>query len=54
MIDGGGVLVYSRVQGSWSLQDTINAGLFEGNGFGHGLAFSEDGILAVGASRYSK
>ena len=50
MVDRG-VFTYSRVQGSWSLQDTINPGY---SGFGSSLAFSEDGILAVGAPGYSK
>ena len=54
MIDGGAVLMYSRVQGTWSLQDTINPGLFVQSGFGSSLAFSKDGILAVGAPDYSK
>ena len=54
MIDGEAVLMYSRVQGSWSLQDTINSGLGAWSRFGSSLAFSEDGMLAVGAPDYSK
>ena len=54
MRDGGAVLMYSRVQGSWSLQDTITSALNAYSGFGSSLAFSEDGILAVGAPYYSK
>ena len=51
----GAVLIYSRVQGIWSLQDTINPSYsYRYRQFGFSLAFSKDGILYVGANGYGK
>ena len=56
MVDAaiGAVLIYSRVQGIWSLNYTI-PGFGRYSGFGSSLAYSEEsGLLVVGASYYSK
>ena len=49
----GRVLIYSRVQGIWSLQDTVNS-IHSNIELGWSLAFSKDGILYVGAYGYGK
>lgn len=56
MVDSqtGAVLVYSQIAGVWLLQDIIIPDLPTYSYFGRGLAFSKDGVLAVGASGYSK
>ena len=50
----GGVFTYSQVEGVWSLLQAINPDLPLDSCFGYSLAYSGDGMLAVGAFTYSK
>ena len=53
--NGGRVLIYSRVQGIWSLNyNTIPNPSGSYNFIGSSLAFSKDGVLYVGANGYGK
>ena len=49
----GGVFTYSQVGGVWSLLQAITPG-YPNSYFGFSLAYSGDGMLAVGAVGYSK
>ena len=50
----GAVFMYTQTAGVWSQQQIIFSGLLSYSMFGSSVAFSGAGILAVGASGYSK